>query len=269
MSHAPGINKVYSEDFIKMCLGNGPIRNTIGNLQTDYDEDLWQLFCSELDDYLQVESIEGGPYRRITDIKATSSSDFYRVGMVFRFFIIGGLNPGCDYMNLNDDLSYNLIRDFTRYLLKSGGLPVEFVSNDYSVGMSYIDCTIYISNMFIAWFNREDNPYRKCFSLQTLLSNRILGHYIIKNGELLLVDKQRSDRKNVLDYERNKICTFKGREILRHIMEKQEQPDPSYLLFLRSEIIKPIVGTIIKVVNYKYGRTENTHSEFGGKTFYL
>lgn len=268
-SHAPGINKSYPEEFLKMCLGKGPIADTVANLQAEYDEDLWQLFCCELDDYLQVESIEGGPYRRMSNINAKDSVRTFKIRMEFNYFIIGGLDPYYRSGQVYNDSYYNLLKDFTRYLLKSGGFPVEFVDGTYSIGMSYIDCTIYISNKFIEWFNREDNPYRKIFSLQSLLDANILGYHSIINGKLFLIGEQISYHGVALPYEGDEICRFKGKRIFRHIMEEQEQNELSHPLFLMADIIKSIVGTIIKVINYKYGRAENTHSEPGGKTLYL
>lgn len=263
-SHCPGINKSNSEEFLRMCLGSGPIRDTIGNLQVEYDEDLWLLFCSELDDYLQVESIRGVPYRRLEEIK---NNKVTKITQIFNHFINGGLSSLCNTQGFSD-LPYNLIKDFTRYLLKNGGIPVEFANGTYSIGMSYLECTVYISNKFIEWFNREDNPYRRIFTLQSLLDVRILSYYFVEDGSLFLIEALEQSFNASL-YEGNKICTFKGKEIFRHIIIGQKQTEPSHPLFLRHTIVQSLVGTIIKVVNYKYGRTENTHSESGGKTLYL
>ena len=67
-SHIPGIPLRNFTNFMSPCLGNGPIRGTISNLNREYDEDLWGLFCLELDKYIHTESIAGGPYRRLESI---------------------------------------------------------------------------------------------------------------------------------------------------------------------------------------------------------
>lgn len=67
-SHVSGINKSLPSNFKSSCLGSGPIRNTCLSLNDSFDEDIWKLFIFELDRYIQTESLEGGPYRRLENI---------------------------------------------------------------------------------------------------------------------------------------------------------------------------------------------------------
>lgn len=54
------------------CLGTGPITMTINSLESEYNLDLWALYWLELDQCIRVESIEGGPYARISSIRERS-----------------------------------------------------------------------------------------------------------------------------------------------------------------------------------------------------
>ena len=268
-SHTPGINKIRANTFQHICTGSGPIQNTIGNLNGEFDEDLWQLFCSELEDFVQVESLDGGPYKRMEKIGITSRMG--EVAMKFPYIIAGDLNPN-RFVNSSSteekNRTYNLIADFTRYLLKEGGLPMEFVNGNYSVGMSYIDCTIYLSNKFIEWYNREDNPYRRILSSKSLIIYGILRKHLIKEGKLY-VSFVADDMMEVEQYEGDRICTFKGTPVLRHIFTQEIPSEDNLPLFLCEKIVKNIVGAIVKVVNYRYGREREEQPESGGQAIYL
>ena len=268
-SHTPGINKGSSTSFRSICTGSGPIRDTIGNLNGEFDEDLWQLFCSELEDFVQVESLSGGPYRRMEEIGITDRME--EVTMKFPYVIAGGLNHN-RFVNSSptaeENRTYNLIADFTRYLLKEGGLPMEFANGNYSVGMSCIDCTIYLSNKFIEWYNREDNPYRRALSLEFLTMRGILRKHLIRGGKLYM-SRIVNEVMRVARYEGNRICTFKGRPVLRHIFIQEVPSEDNLPLLLCYKIVRSIVGAIVKVVNYKYGREREEQSESGGQAIYL
>lgn len=268
-SHCPGINKSNPTSFMRICTGSGPIQNTIGNLNGEFDEDLWQLFCSELEDFVHVESLSGGPYRRMEKIGITDR--MREVPMRFPYVIAGDLNYNrfVNFISTEvENRTYNLIADFTRYLLKKGGLPMEFANGNYSVGMSYIDCTIYLSNKFIEWYNREDNPYRRILSPESLATYGILRKHLIKEGKLY-VPSTANDEMEVRQYEGNRICTFKGTPVLRHIFIRGNSSEDNLPLFLCENIVKNIVGAIVKVVNYRYGREREEQSESGGQAIYL
>lgn len=268
-SHTPGINKYNPTSFQHICTGSGPIQNTIGNLNGEFDEDLWQLFCSELEDFVHVESLSGGPYKRMEKIGISDKPN--EVTMRFPYVIAGDLNPN-RFVNSRSteekSRTYNLIADFIRYLLKEGGLPMEFANGNYSVGISYIDCTIYLSNKFIEWYNREDNPYRRILSPESLIMYGILGKHLIKEGKLY-VSSITNEIMEVERHEGDRICTFKGTPVLRHIFTQEVPSEDNLPLFLCEKIVKNIVGAIVKVVNYRYGREKEEQSESGGQAIYL
>ena len=64
MSLASIINLSNSGDttFLSCCFGTGPIRTSMSRLYQDSTETNWKLFFNDLNNYFEVESIEGGPY---------------------------------------------------------------------------------------------------------------------------------------------------------------------------------------------------------------
>lgn len=265
LSHVPRINTSNLSDFLTPCTGDGPINATIGGLNREFDEDIWQLFCSELEDFTQVESLAGIPYRKLENIGADQSS-----GVTQKFFyVIRGLygkiaRPLYEFRSVD----LGIISDFTRYLLKNVSLPMEYSNGTYCLGMSYYDAAILISNKFIEWFNLEDNPYRRLYDFQYLKDMNILGEYMVVDGKICIIRTTRNPN-DYRDYEGKLVCNFKGREIRLHIDNTSSSEQHSTIL-LKENVIRDIVSAICKVVNLRYGRKEGEEeSELDRQTFYV
>lgn len=265
-SHISGINTYNFSDFLTPCTGRGPINVTIGGLNREFDEDMWQLFCSELEDFTQVESIEGVPYRRLGNIIGVNQS--YEVTQEFSYVARGfyGKVARPPYEFRGVDLG--IIPDFTRYLLKNVSLPMEYSNGTYCLGMSYYDAVILISNKFIEWFNLEDNLYRRLYDFQYLKSQEILGEYMVADGKIYIIRSTRSIN-NYINHEGKLVCKFKGREIRLHI-DGTSSSEQHLTTLLQKNVIRDIVSAICKVVNLRYGRKEREEeSELDRQTFYV
>lgn len=264
-SHVPGINVHDFSKFLTPCTGDGPINVTIGGLNREFDEDVWQLFCSELEDFTQVESIAGVPYRRLENIGANLS---YDVTQKFFYVARGFYGKVARPLYEHRGVDLGIIPDFTRYLLKNVSLPMEYSNGTYCLGMSYYDATILISNKFIEWFNLEDNPYRRLYNFQYLKDMDILREYIIADGKIYIIVTT-GDSSSYMNYEGKLVCKFKGKEIKLHINESIPSEQHSATL-LQECVIKDIVSAICKVVNLRYGRKEGEEkSELDRQTFYV
>lgn len=264
-SHIPGINTHNFSEFLTPCTGDGPINATIGGLNREFDEDIWQLFCSELEDFTQVESLVGVPYRKLESIGANQSC-----GVTQKFFYVArgfyGKVARPPYEFRGVDLG--IIPDFTRYLLKNVSLPMEYSNGTYCLGMSYYDAAILISNKFIEWFNLEDNPYRRLYDFQYLKDMDILREYKVADGKIYTIRTTRNPN-DYRDYEGKLVCKFKEREIRLHISEIPSSEQHSATL-LQEYVIRDIVSAICKVVNLRYGRKDGEEkSELDRQTFYV
>ena len=64
MSLASIINLSNSGDttFLSCCFGTGPIKTSMSRLYLNSTETNWKLFFNDLNNYFEVESLEGGPY---------------------------------------------------------------------------------------------------------------------------------------------------------------------------------------------------------------
>lgn len=138
-SHVNGIPVSNFASFQSPCLGSGPIRNTLSTLSAHYDLDMWKLFCLELNKYVQVESLEGIPYRYLERV----NSNGYFTYIYPRYELI-------DYFPFN---SFNRwLKDFIEYYTKNNNLKFNFVNGNYSIGMPFKDYILNISNSFINWY---------------------------------------------------------------------------------------------------------------------
>ena len=237
-SHVRTIYKMDPSIFSTVCTGSGPIKNTIDSLKLNYNEDLWGLFCLELDRYTQVESVEGIPYHKLENI---GISDF-KVR----------LNYTHESFNLYNN-TFNFT-SFLEYILKSNILRFAYYNNSYYLGMSDKDYILKVSSAFIIWYNK--NKYYEKYNLDALLNKNILFEaFLDSKGEL----KTRCDFNDSVSFNASigkKVCTFKGKEITLS-KDNDWYNDDNNILILNTKILGNLLISILKVVNFNYGRESN------------
>lgn len=265
-SHVPRLDTLNPALFRTPCTGEGPINNTISSLNTVYDIDLWQLFCSELEDYVKTESIEGVPYIRLEslggEVTGGNSSSFFYVMF----------NNEAWYRFSDDvpiiDARHEFILDFVRYLLKSKVLPMEYSNGTYSIGMSPVQATILVSNKFIEWFNKENNIYRKSITEENLISYGVLTRAIVAEDSIY-APTTGLNISDISAVEGCHICNFKGKPITITVLP-EESSNMNLSLILSQNIMNNIVTAICKVVNFRYGRNSTEQeSKFDRPTLYI
>lgn len=237
-SHINGIPKSTPHSFKEPCLGRGPIKHTIQTLRERYSEDIWKLFCLELNKYVSVESIAGVPYKRLEN-----------VGNPFNYISV---SPS--YNRNRNNISNSvapLLRDFITHYIKTTELKFSFDGYKYSLGISYYDFIIQVSNAFIAWYNSTP-AIQKEFAVSTLYSERFLIEVQVENKRIGMMDSSKSSY-NIMEVVGSKVCTFKGRDITLNIV-KDTEGERNYTTLLNIALIQFIYTCIIKTINYGYSR---------------
>lgn len=254
-SHIPGIPAYDFDRFLNPCLGMGPIRDTISNLCSTYDKDYWALFCLELDKYTQVESISGGPYRRLENINGGYTSKEYDV-----------IRCGRSRLELP---TYNtrinkILKDFYIYILNNINLKYNYINGSYTIGIDNSKFVISISNIFIAWYNNKYKNLEYTEPMQSLLENSVLVKRIYKNNNLYYKSTAFTRTYNdVLGYEGQYICDFKGKPQFLQIIDKdvkRDSPD-NHVLVLHKRIITFIYMLFTVSANILYGNLYGTKTE--------
>ena len=245
--------------FQSPCTGSGPINGTISALNIDYDEDMWNMFCLELSKYVTVESIAGRPYHYLE-----------RLGT-------GNMETGIDRfvtyllpVYYENALSSDKLKEFVRYFINSKKLKFNYVNGSYSIGMSFIEFIVLISNKFIKWYNDQFNKEELTTKFADLKRHNILRECIIDNGKIYY-DRVRNNVNSYAQYIGKKVCVFKGREITVDITDIAEVKNENKSIILNTHIALYILATILKVLNYRYGRSKATHesNQLGTEVRYL
>lgn len=256
------ISSIPINDFTRFqgpCTGSGPINGTISVLNRDYDEDMWNMFCLELSKYVTVESVAGRPYHYLERL----GTNGMEAGMD-RF--ITYLLPS----HYRSAITRDKFKEFVRYFVNSKRLKFNYVNGSYSIGMSFIEFIVLISNEFIKWYNDQFNKEELTAKFADLKRQGILRECIIDNGKIYY-DRGRNNVNNYAQYIGKKVCVFKGREITVDITDVAEVRNENKSIILDIQTALYILTTILKVLNYRYGRNKAIHegNQLGTEVRYL
>lgn len=258
-SHVSSIPINDFTQFQNPCTGSGPINGTISVLNRDYDEDMWNMFCLELSKYVTVESVAGTPYHYLERL----GTDGMEAGMD-RF-------TTCLFPNhYRGAITHDKFKEFVRYFINSKKLKFNYVNGSYSIGMSFIEFIVLISNEFIKWYNDQFNKEELTAKFADLKRQDILRECIIDNGKIYY-DRGRNNVNNYAQYIGKKVCVFKGREVTVDITDVAEVRNENKSIILDIQTALYILTTILKVLNYRYGRNKAIHegNQLGTEVRYL
>lgn len=247
-SHVSNIPTSDFTQFQAPCTGTGPINDTMSNLSREFDSDIWRLFCLELSKYVEVESIEGTPYHRLENLGTSNMSVGESV-----FKVVNNI-----YYYVDDIKS--MIRNFVSYFIKQGKLKFNYANGSYSIGMSFTEYMLVISNEFIDWYNKKFNNKELRCTFDTLKNNYILREVIIANNKIYYKDP-RYNINLYAAYNGKRMCTFKGTDVLINIVDFNEVKEGNKSIILNTNIALYILSKILRVINYRYGKTEQRDQE--------
>lgn len=258
-SHVSSIPRNNFENFQTPCTGRGPINSSLSTLAIGYDEAIWQLLCLELDRYVRVESIDGVPHRRLENIPAPEME----MGDAKDKFSMQSLRGVVPWSGVFGREQFKL---FIKYLLENKKIRFNYSNGSYGIGMSFIDTVVLISNEFISWYNTEYNKHTFDISYADLVSTGVINECIITNGKVYIPRPVRRNSSD--DYQRyvgRKICTFKGRDITLTIdgVLSSEEESLNRTRILNLQYIEAIVCSMLRILNYGYGREERSETSTG------
>lgn len=254
-SHAHNIPTNDFRRFTNCCLGSGPLTGTQTTLNNGFDEDRWNIFCLEISKYVEVESIAGIPYHRLENIRIGEN-----VVNMSRLSYTHGLSP---HTRAN---AMQLLTDFFNYYLDNNNLTFSYRNGVYSLGMSYIDYLISLSNSFIEWVNSNytKNPHL----ITSRAASSVLREYVV-NGDMIYDERGRSYTNLLSSYREyigQQVCIFKGSPVTITISGVESTENVSRLL--EPTIASLLLYRILRTINYRYGRIQEDPSNSTGKTGY-
>lgn len=245
------VSSIPTSDFTQFqypCTGTGPINDTMSNLSREFDSDIWRLFCLELSKYVEVESIAGVPYYRLENLGTLNTSAGEHV-----FKVVNNL----DYY---EDGIKRMIKDFVSYFIKQGKLKFNYANGSYSIGMSFTEYILVISNEFIDWYNKKFNNKELRYTFNTLKRNNVLEESIIANNKIYY-ENSYHNVNSYAAYNGKRMCTFKGIDVLINIVNLKEVIEDNRSIILNTNIALYILSKILRVINYRYGKSEQRDQE--------
>ena len=246
------VSNIPIDDFTQFqtsCTGVGPINNTMSNLNEGFDSDIWRLFCLELSKYVEVESIAGTPYHKLENLGTSNmktEKGVFKVINRLYYYGFGGIK--------------GLIKDFTLHFINQGKLKFNYANGSYSIGMSFIEYMLVISNEFIDWYNKKFNNKEVTYSFNSLKRENVLREVIIANNKIYYKDSCRNINLYTA-YNGKRMCTFKGADVLINIVDLNEVENNNKSIILNTNIALYILSKILRVINYRYGKTEQRDPE--------
>ena len=127
-----------------------------------------------------------------------------------------------------------------------------------------------LANEFIKWYNDQFNKEVLTAKFAELKSKGILTECIIDNGKIYY-DRGRNNVNDYAQYIGKRVCMFKGREITVNITDIAEVRNENKSIILNARTALYILATILKVLNYRYGRSKAIHegNQLGTEVRYL
>ena len=259
-SHASRIPTDNFQSFVSCCLGSGPLNNTQTNLSLGFDEDRWNMFCLELSKYVEVESIAGRPYHYLEKI-SFNTSKMENIDRLSNFsdFYFSALNG-------HSSLIKNAVREFLSYYLEHNNLTFSYRNGVYSLGMSFIEYLIHLSNSFIEFVNNRPE-----LANSGIANCGIIGDYVIRNGKLyqksIDIDFCISAYREYIGEE---VCTFKGRPVTVTItdLERADNNTVNDAKLINISLASCLLNRILRTINYRYGRNQENPDSTSGKVRY-
>ena len=244
-----GINKSDIKTFRTSCLGSGPINGTIRRLQGEEHEDLdiWNLYIWELDKYVHVESISGVPYRKIRNIGTNTESR----NSLRDFHII------CEEQNIGDRIPEGIVKDIAKILLENKVFSFNYYMGHYSIGMPFVDAVMKASNTFIEYYNSHPE-IRKKYNKEQLFSKKVLQKLTLKGNVFYQKDAYNVPIEAIVNTE---MFTFKGHPVQLALRDFHAEYTAGEVVIINISILSFIVYSMLKYINVKYGRTEDSIAE--------
>ena len=246
-SHINGI--VTGEQFTSSCLGSGPINRTINSLRLECEEGLWKLYCIELEKYVHVESLQGGPYHRLENVTGNSTAKVSPEIKMYTSFPIAN-DPGLREFLIN----------FTSILIGSPELKwITKYNLGYSLGMSLSEFILVASKIFINYYNTELLKNNIDLPQNYLFDVNVLSNYIFEDdtlAELFSNDTLSSSRASLQGRE---LFVFKDKPVILNILPKNYDPNHNNLILLSQNLCNYLATQLTYIINY--GNFTNSTSQ--------
>ena len=244
------INSIVTDErFTSSCLGSGPINRTINSLRLECEEGLWKLYCIELEKYVHVESLRGGPYHRLENV---TGSNTVKVNSEIKMRTSFPIN--------NDAGLREFLINFTSILIASPELKwITTYKFGYSLGMSLSEFILVASKIFINYYNTELLKNNIDLPQDYLFDVNILSNYIFEGDTLAELNSEDILSSSSASLQGRELFIFKDKPVIFKILPKNYNPDNKNLILLSQNLCNYIATQLTYIINY--GNFTNSTSQ--------
>lgn len=261
------------------CLGSGPIRDTISRLSISFSWEDWTLFAVQLDQYVHVESLEGGPHHRMESIGTNSErwgeqddiTGFPRMSRPLLFS-----PPRVNAPRFSENFTKEHFSEFVTYFcrhFRETGLFIAFANDHYFWGSPVIETVEKMSNMFIEWFNTQRHLGEITATYEELLRNFIIKHSIVRNRKLInYIPESNTNNRNYANYEGTHLFYFKGNPVTFHYIPPETIENLTVQeasRTLNTSLVIAVIQAIETHITLAYGNTPSSFDSLEGRNYTL
>lgn len=231
-SHAPSCYANSMREWRHMCLGTGPIRNTMNSLRYNPSEENWLLFCTELVLYLQTESLSGGPYINMSSL--AESDKIVENDLLSP--VLASYPSGTTSTDVRD-----VTKSLMEHFLVSYPMKFAYIDHKWCLGDSLFNYILYTSKLV-------DSLVYKNF----MISINFNGKDIMIPSEEVDIPRWWNDIKDT------DALVFNGVQYKYKI--KEIPNDNKSIDVIHPEIVKNALNAILLLINRYYVRENNTRN---------
>lgn len=223
-------------DFQSVCLGTSPINHTIETLKSGFDDTMWLMFCTELDEAVHVESLTGVPYHKLSQVSLDGG---YRVDTnTNKYMLLSAVSP--------DPRLKDFMKEFILYYIEHGHMVISY-AGVFKCGMTNYDFLLDVSDCFIEFCN---DKIKKGEVASSELFNTFIQTARVRDHAIYGKRRGAASR----NMENRDLFTFKGNVVKLKIIHDSE--DTGLIYIMDTSLANTVRDTITNIINYRYGSNE-------------
>lgn len=218
------VNRNYR--FESCCLGEGPLIETLKRMRDSFscNDNLIKLFCIELEEFTQVESIAGGPYIRFENLLPKTD------------------DIKTNFLAYNSYRLNNILKEFQDYLeIYLHEMTYVSINNKIALGMPFVDIIVFVTNKFIDYHKKNDFDYT---SYVLKVNLHVSGYSLFDNS-----NRTSNIPANIV------VCEFKGEPLYLTQIEEAY----NYTTILNPCLIDILITNLLIKLNIKYNEYNKTN----------
>lgn len=237
------------KEWLRPCLGSGPIRMTIETLISNCDLSFWSLFWLELSKCICVESLLGGPYIYMKDI----STDRHVSETYTDFDSFASDTFKTCFPDLVDEVSLRM--------LHTNQLQYSFVNGAVRIATSYVDFTVLASNCLLEYFSTLPEVVANNLADKLMNNGQLIHAQIRTSGEICSYGSiKHYFRATGADVELGTTdagFTFKGEQVPFNIVADPDEREQVFFDLIGPKLAACLRDNLTTIANYVYARKQS------------